>query len=307
MTERFNVDGAELYLLTRGQDRRAPVVLWLHGGPGGPEGPLFQYFNRDLERHFVVIYWDQRGTGRSFSPQSDPARLTIAQHIKDLDAIVDHLRQSLGRGKIVLMGHSWGATLGVLYTREHPEKVEALFAISPLVNGLAGQQKEYDFVSTEAKRRSDYRAQSRLLEIGQPPYGTVEQLLEVEDLSNKFGGVFHIQPNRTLLLLRGFFGGLVKPWELPRFFHANKVSLTVMNKELLDLDLSRSAPRIEVPVYFLLGRYDCHADATLAAEYFETLKGPYKKLIWFENSAHNIPFEEPNQFNDIVVQELRMR
>src|SRR4029450_3240619 len=48
------VDGAELFLMTRGADRRAPVLLWLHGGPGGAERPLFRYFNGDLENRFVV-------------------------------------------------------------------------------------------------------------------------------------------------------------------------------------------------------------------------------------------------------------
>jgi len=102
-----------MYLLGRGADRSAPVLLWLHGGPGGAERPLFRYFNSELENHFVVVYWDQRGAGRSFDPKADPHRLTIAQHVVDLDAIVDHLRQSLGQDKIIVMGHSWGAALGL--------------------------------------------------------------------------------------------------------------------------------------------------------------------------------------------------
>ncbi|MDR4467504.1 MAG: hypothetical protein MRJ68_04280 [Nitrospira sp.] len=60
------MDGTKLYLLTIGEDRQAPILLWLHGGPGGAERPLFRYFNSELEKHFVVAYWDQRGAGRSF-------------------------------------------------------------------------------------------------------------------------------------------------------------------------------------------------------------------------------------------------
>jgi pimeloyl-ACP methyl ester carboxylesterase len=91
-SEYLAVDGARLFLLTHGTDRRAPVLLWLHGGPGGPERPLFRYFNGVLENHCVVAYWDQRGAGRSFDPQADPHRLTISRHLADLDAVVDHLR-----------------------------------------------------------------------------------------------------------------------------------------------------------------------------------------------------------------------
>src|SRR5262245_36162970 len=66
LSERIKVRNAELYVEIRGPARSAPLLLWLHGGPGGPERPLFRYFNSDLERHFLVAYLDQRGTGRSF-------------------------------------------------------------------------------------------------------------------------------------------------------------------------------------------------------------------------------------------------
>src|SRR5581483_11501193 len=92
-SEYLSVDGARLYLLVRGVDRNAPVLLWLHGGPGGAERPLFRYFNGELEKNFIVAYWDQRGAGRSFDARADPHRLTIAQHMADMDAVVDHLRK----------------------------------------------------------------------------------------------------------------------------------------------------------------------------------------------------------------------
>jgi proline iminopeptidase len=137
----------------RGQN--GPGADWLHGGPGGAERPLFRYFNGDLEKRFVVVYWDQRGAGRSFDPKADPHRLTIAQHLADLDTVVDHLRQSLGQNKIVLMGHSWGAALGLLYTQAYPEKVSAFIGVNHLIATLKGQQAEYDFVCEEASRRKD--------------------------------------------------------------------------------------------------------------------------------------------------------
>src|SRR5215469_3752887 len=62
-SEHLTLDGTKMYLLTRGADRSAPVLVWLHGGPGGAERPLFRYFNGDLEKRFVVVYWDQRGVG----------------------------------------------------------------------------------------------------------------------------------------------------------------------------------------------------------------------------------------------------
>lgn len=297
-------DDAEFFLMTRGADRRAPVLLWLHGGPGGAERPLFRYFNGGLEDHFVVAYWDQRGAGRSFHPQADPRRLTIAQHLADLNVVVDHLRRNLEQHKIVLIGHSWGSALGLLYTAAHPERVAAFIGVAQIVCTRDAQQAEYDFVLAEASRHGDDDVLKRLQEIGTPPHETATQVLAIEKLTEKYGGVFHRKPNRMSLLVRGIFGGLVTPWEIRRFIRGNIVSLEAMNEELLDLDLRRSVPKVDVPVLFLSGRHDRHTEPRLAASYFEAVQAPAKRLIWFENSAHNVPFEEPELFNATVVNEL---
>jgi pimeloyl-ACP methyl ester carboxylesterase len=295
-----------MYLLARGADRSAPVLLWLHGGPGAAERPLFRYFNSELENHFVVVYWDQRGAGRSFDPKADPHRLTIAQHVADLDAVVDHLRQCLGQDKIILMGHSWGAALGLLYAQAHPDKVSAFIGVNPVVSTSEEQQAEYDFVLAEASRRKDNRALAHLRKIGPPPYKNAGQVLAMERLAQRYGGVFHQEPRRTWIMVRAIFTGLVTPWEIPRLIHANNVSLEAMNEELLGLDLARSVPGTGVPVLFFLGRYDRHADGKLAATYFATLRAPAKRLVWFEKSAHNVPFEEPRLFHATVVRELQL-
>jgi proline iminopeptidase len=304
-SEHLYVDGAKLYLQIRGADRTAPVLLWLHGGPGGAERPLFRYFNGDLEKHFVVVYWDQRGAGRSSDPKADPHRLTIAQHLADLDSVVDHLRESLGQNKLVLMGHSWGAALGLLYGQAYPDKVSAFIGLNPLIATLKGQQAEYDFVCEEASRRKDDKVLARLEEIGPPPFKNGRQVLAMERLVQRYGGVFHKKPRRTWILVRAIFSGLVTPWEISHLIHANNLSLEAMNTELLGLDLNRSVSAVDVPVLFFVGRYDQHANAKLAATYFETLRAPVKRVQWFEKSAHNIPFEEPGLFNATVVRELQ--
>jgi pimeloyl-ACP methyl ester carboxylesterase len=289
----------------RGSDRRAPVLLWLHGGPGGTERPLFRHFNGALEEHLVVAYWDQRGAGRSFDPDADPRQLTIARHLADLDAVVDHLRGAFARREIALIGHSWGGALGLLYARDHPDEVSTLVAVAPLVSMRGAQRAEYEFVRAEATRRNDDGALARLREIGPPPYRTAAGLLASERLADRYGGVFHAPPNRAWLLVRGIFGGLVTPWEIPRFIRANEASLEAMYEELIDLDLSRSVPSLDVPVVFMLGRWDRHVDASLAAGYLAALRAPSKRVVRFEGSAHNPPFEEPDLFNETVLGALR--
>ena len=115
---------------------------------------------------------------------------------------------------------------------------------------------------------------------------------------------FHRQPSFPLVLMRGVAGGHIAPWELARFFRGNEVSLEAMNDEALRLDLAASTPAVSVPVIFMLGRHDRQVDSRLAAAYFETLQAPQKRLQWFEESAHNPPFEEPEAFNAALLRLL---
>jgi proline iminopeptidase len=298
-----SADDAKLFLTVRGDSRRAPVLLFVHGGPGGAERPLFRYYDSTLEQRFVVAYWDQRGAGRSFDPDADPRKLTIARHLADLDIVVAQLQQEFGR-RITLVGHSWGAALALLYAHSHPERIAAVIAVAPLVDTVAQQKAQYDFVVAEAQRRDDRHAQERLRAIGAPPHRSAENVLAMEALADRYGGVYHSPPNRVGAMLGGVVRGLVTPWEIPRFIKGNNVSLAAMNDELLTLHLAERVPTLDVPVFFILGRYDRHADSLIAAQYLESLQAPVKRVVWFEQSAHNIPFEEPAEFTDTVVQVL---
>jgi pimeloyl-ACP methyl ester carboxylesterase len=96
--------------------------------------------------------------------------------------------------------------------------------------------------------------------------------------------------------------GLVTPWELFTIHRGIHTTVDAMTPELLGLDLGRTVSLVKVPVSFFLGRYDKQVDSTVAARYFETLQAPRKELVWFEESAHNIPFEEPETFNKAVIE-----
>jgi proline iminopeptidase len=304
LEERVQVDGAQLYLMVRGDQAGASVLLWLHGGPGGAERPLFRMYNSALEHRFVVAYLDQRGTGRSFDSNADPRRLTIAQHLADLDIVVDLLRREHHQEKIILLGHSWGTALGLLYTQAHPEKVAAFIGAGQVTSELARQRSQYEFVEQEATQRHDKDVLTRLAAIGPPPFSAKREIA-TQRLVENYGGYYRKQPSFTLLAVRLVLSGYVTPWEIGRLLKGNWVSLEAMNDEILQINLPKTVPTVRVPVAFFLGRYDRQVDSQLAADYFEHLSAPAKRLVWFESSAHNMPFEEPDKFNAAVPEVLQ--
>lgn len=299
-----DVGDARVHVEVHGDDAKAPLMVWLHGGPGGAARPLFRLFNGDLERHLLVAYYDQRGAGRSFDPQAPVVRLTVAQHVADLDRVVDHLRSRYHRRRILLVGHSWGAALGMLYAKARPEKVSGVIGVAPAIAFGEQQRREYAYNLAQATRRGDQRALKELGDIGSPPYRSSASVLQLQRVTEGYGGVGFRPHNRVAVVFECIWRGFVTPREIMRILQGNRRTLEAMHEELLAFDLRREVSTLDVPVFFFLGRHDRHADAKLSAAYIESLRAPSKQVVWFERSAHDIPFDEPEMFNLQVIQAL---
>jgi pimeloyl-ACP methyl ester carboxylesterase len=79
-------------------------------------------------------------------------------------------------------------------------------------------------------------------------------------------------------------------------------SLKHLWQELQGVNLFRQAPTLDVPVYFLAGRHDYYTPSLIVQRYYHALSASKgKTLIWFENSAHAPPAEDPDKFYDILV------
>ena len=76
---------------------------------------------------------------------------------------------------------------------------------------------------------------------------------------------------------------------------------TVVYPQLEHLDFTTQAARLDVPVYFLEGRYDVNAMTSLVERYYDILQAPHKELIWFEKSGHTPVQFEPNNLVDVLV------
>ena len=101
-----------------------PLVVVLHGGPGASHDYLLPQYDL-LARGRELFYYDQRGGGQSPAPREAP--LGWEAHVADLDGI----RLALGRDRLTICGYSWGGLLGVLYTLQHPDRVEQLALVAP--------------------------------------------------------------------------------------------------------------------------------------------------------------------------------
>lgn len=298
------IGGVKQRLWFRGIDVDNPAVILLHGGPGASEAPLFRHFNADLENAFVMVYWEQRGTGRSYRSSIPPESMTIDQFVRDLDAVVDLVRERFNKGRVVLLGHSWGSAIGTLYAARHPEKVAAYVGVGQVADMPEGERLSYEFALREAMRRNDDDAIEALEMIGPPPH-TVKEMLTSRKWVERYGGSFKAKLSTAKLIWAALQTDEANLIDLIKFGQGNRFSLNHLWGEFKSFDIDDRLTTFEVPVVFMLGRHDWQVPAVLAARYFERINAPAKRLVWFEDSAHNPPFEEPERFNRVLVEVLR--
>ena len=298
------IGGVEQRLWFRGINVDNPAVILLHGGPGASEAALFRHFNSELENEFLMVYWEQRGTGRSYRSSIPPESMTIDQFVRDLDEVVELVRNRYNKHRVVLLGHSWGSAIGLLYAARHPAKVAAYVGVGQVADMREGERLSYEFALREARRRKKADAIEALQTIGPPPH-TVSEMLTSRRWVERFGGSFHAGLSTGRLVWTAWQTDEANLIDLIKFGRGNRFSLDQLWDEFRTLDIDDRLTRFEVPVVFMLGRHDFQVPAVLAARYFERIDAPAKRLVWFEDSAHNPPFEEPDRFNGALVEVLR--
>ncbi len=301
---RVPLGGWTQYVLIRGLDTTAPILVYVHGGPGTSEMPLLRVYNAALEENFIFVNWDQRGTGKSYAPGLDPATLTVDRMTRDLDELVDSLLAEFSKRRILLVCHSWGTQLGLEYVTRHPQKVAAYVSVGQVTNTLESEAHGVAWTISEAKARGDTVALRDLARIGPPPYSLEELRLQRRYIW-KYGGAFR-EPRTVIDMVRVAVRAPETSWkDYIAFIRGEPFSSMALWPRVQAFDASKAHPRVEVPAFFLLGRHDRQVSPELAAEYFERLEAPYKELIWFEDSAHSPPFEEPELFNAEIIRIAR--
>jgi len=301
--EKVTLGGVEQWLLIRGWDRSNPVLLHLHGGPGSADISIARFFDAELIQHFTVVHWDQRGAGKSFSPDIPPESMTRGQFVEDIRELAKLLCERFGVPKIYLVGHSWGSEIGALAASRHPELFHAYVGVAQVVEESEQERISYQFVLDRAREAGNAKAVRELEEIGPPPYDGVAELLVQRGWLERFGGVSRSKETEMRALIRR---ALSSPdyslLDAVKFFRGQSFSSGHMYEESRVTNLFQQAPRIEVPVYFFAGRHDYNCPSEEAERYYRALDAPRgKHFIWFESAAHMIPYEASDEYAAALI------
>ena len=304
--EKIALGGVDQWVLIRGTDVNAPVVLKIHGGPGQAEMAAVGY-NSGLEQNFVVVEWDQRGAGKSASAVNPVSGMTLERIVGDTVELTQILLHRFHKEKLILVGHSWGSVVAAHAAQQAPELYAALVTTGLITNTRQGWTETWNHLVEEAGRRGNTRASRELAEIGMPPYDGKDQVHQrqvfgrwIEDL----GASWH--QARPLDRVGMMVAAPEYSWpEKFGFLPAAARSSSLLWTDLASVDLELQIPRLSVPVFVAAGRFDYLAPTSVSQKWFDSLSAPKKVWRWFENSAHFPMFEEPEAFQAFLKEVSR--
>jgi pimeloyl-ACP methyl ester carboxylesterase len=299
---RIPVGGHDLAMMIRGNSTRNPVLLFLAGGPGGTELGAMRRHGQALEKDFVVVTWDQRGTGKSYDKLDPTSTLTLQQAVSDTIEVSNYLRHRFGQDKIYLLGQSYGTILGVLAAQQHPELYRAYIGVGQMVDPRETDGVFYRDTLAWARRTNKTALVGKLTSSGPPPY---TDMLEYEPALTNDGQVYPYDHSHNSEGAGGFSTNLfVKEYTLMEQLHAFAGffdAFTVLYPQLQGIDFRKDAARLAVPVYLMEGRFEAPGRLGPAKEWFDLLEAPAKHLITFHTSGHRPLFEQPDLFHQLMT------
>ncbi|MDM5247253.1 alpha/beta hydrolase [Lysinibacillus sp. G4S2] len=292
--EQVKINGAKQQIMIRGRDKNNPVIIYVHGGPGSSEIPYVAKFQDLLEKDFTVVHYDQRGSGKSYHFNEDYSKLTADVLVEDLLELTDNISKRFGKEKVILIGHSYGTYLATKAAYKAPEKYEAYIGIGQLSNMQESEIDNLNNTISEAKKARNTEDVKYLEGIAEKIYNG--EGVTPRDYVGKYGGATRLinMPDGNILgmLLSREYNVL----DLIRYNYGLAETQEQLLKEVFDKPLPKIATKLDLPFYFVMGKYDAMTSSNSAENYFNLIEADKKEFISFEKSAHYPQFEEKEKF-----------
>ena len=273
----LNINGLKHWVKIKGSANNTTPIFIVHGGPGGNNYSFERTIGPKLEAFATIIYYEQRGSGRSEAPkdQKDYALPTL---INDLDV----LRDSLGIQKMNLLGYSFGAELSLRYAVVHPDRVEKLILSSPAelstANMLVQIQGFYAIADSIMKN-------------------SIENILkDTIPVQQKLSNIWNA--SNTEMVDKFLFLNLENAKKNRQLWKESNLTNTgLMAKVYMENakgDLVEKAAGLQTPCLLICGIYDKNGGFHTGTSLKQVLPNSILKL--YENSAHFPDIEETERF-----------
>ena len=276
--ERYiSLNGVKHWVNIKGSQNHTTPIFLLHGGPGGNHYNFERTIGPKLEEFATLVYYEQRGCGRSEAPQN-PEDYQLSTLISDLDVLKD----SLGLPKINLLGYSFGAELALRYAVAHPTEVEKIIASAPAE--LSDANKLVQIQGFYAIGDSVLRAKIQKV------------LKDTTSLDKKYGSVWNLSSSavvdKFLFVNPEIAAQNRKMWQESKLKNTGLMAKVYLKNN--KSDLIPTVTGLPTPTLLLSGAHDKNGGFHTGLALKQVL--PNSTLKIFENSAHFPDMEQPDRF-----------
>jgi pimeloyl-ACP methyl ester carboxylesterase len=283
------IGGLQQWIAIRERSSGNPAFLFLHGGPGEAMSPFLDLFD-PYEADFTAAIWDQRGAGKTFgrAGRTTPG-MNLEQFIQDTIEIAGYVRRRLSKERIVLIGQSWGASLGLQVAKRRPDLFYAFVGTGQPVKlelSILSQERFARVVYTAKHDRAGLEALEKFSK------------LPVTDPDRQFATrklLMGAQDQKFVARETAFTGsqpptkGNVADWIDGYLFTSDILVPKIMNKDPIDI------VGFEIPLPFIViqGSEDHITPTDVARDYFEKVHAPFKAFVKIDGHGHFAFYTNP--------------
>jgi pimeloyl-ACP methyl ester carboxylesterase len=295
----LDIDGStQRVRLCAAQIGHPPLVVVQHG-PGVPVLHEVAKFQRrlQLERDYLVVYWEQRGCGNASADEA--RRVSLSQQVEDLQAVLRWVADRTHQ-RVVVFGISLGATIALLAAAGEGARVKAVVANSPDLQTRAADAAVDAFLREQVRRAGTRRLRRTLTKLGPPPYLDPRAFQRRAILLSDFDS---IERGRTFsALLRETLVAMLRTYGILGTVRALRNMNIIQRGMLADvatLDLLGHPPQLSVPVHFVFGEQDA-LTAFMSCEVAGMIGAAGTTAVRVPDAGHLVHFDRSDVVRSIA-------
>jgi pimeloyl-ACP methyl ester carboxylesterase len=284
------IGGIEQWIAVQGEDSTNPAILYLHGGPGEAQSPFLNTF-APWKHDFTVVNWDQRGAGKTFEKNGEATPdLTLHRLTEDAVEVTRYALNRLGRRKLVLVGQSFGAILGLRVVRRAPDLYYAFVGTGQFVNNQLTMEYRERWAREQATAARDEAGLKALNDAQSLPTNDWKRIAASRKWMMSPPDLEYLQMQKDFMGQPDHPKPEARAWVKGYGFQSNKVG-----NESIVFDAMKEVPSIPVPYILIQGREDHVTPFEPARVYWEKVESRGKKFAAIDG-GHYACFTESNQF-----------
>ncbi|MCD2469500.1 MULTISPECIES: alpha/beta fold hydrolase [unclassified Streptomyces] len=299
------IGGIEQWISVRGEDRANPVMLEIHGGPGASNS-IYGPRTRAWEKHFTIVRWDMRGTGKTLRrPAADhQGDLSFARMYEDAVEVTHHVRARLGTDRVVLVANSFGSAFGLRLARQYPDLYSAYVGTDQSVHDAGRDHRAHRALLARLEAAGKRKELATLEEMGpdrrtwtSEQYGAYAKIVATSD-------PLTFATMKSVVMKSLWFSPLHSLGELGALGKGMKLSEQIL-PATAHFDDWADGTTFDLPFFIFQGDQDVLTPTHLAQRFFDDVHAPVKSFALIEDASHFASFRHPEQFLHLMLTKVR--